>query len=1016
MLGWLKKRWFCPKTRLCTRAVVWPILLASALLIWLGAVGLPPWALRRFEASLSENGIPLKSAKAQFDLVNGLTLRGVQFGSSEASQVSFDRVVVRLRWDRAIKGHFDPVGLRLEGGVASMQLPGSAAAPLRWTRLQGDLQRRGERDWDLSSLVARSGALELRLEGVMRHPSQFLDWVDRAFPSETEFDWKPLLQAYESLNRLPFEEPIRLTVSGFVDGDRIAEADFAASLRVPDVVAGGWGVAGARLALNAPPVKAGSPKSISVDFRANRYQDPSRLVEDLRLSGRVSCDPEGLGLLGATASAEARSYSAEPFWIEDIETGLQVVVDDSGVSWSDLSHLEFGLDWDVTADRVGGASATLENVRIIGDYRPEQGASLSLESDRIERDGLEGSGVALMLRATGPRDGGLRGVFQPETGSAYSGKATINEVHAKNFSASSLRFDGDWGDEQGANLRFAADRGGQPLIELSGALQAAGPWSVSGATHLNISDLLAIAPSVAEGGIAAFEFESAPTIRFDWEAPRGPEVESGESILDWALTLGQLTGQATSGPGAFRGVEFQGATAELSLLDGLFEASDVGIERAEGEISLTYRQKISEAAYEMDVSGRVHAAALKGLFGPETQQVFDHFEVEKPIVARGVVTGPWETGEGTVDVHIAGKDWIIREVPFDTLETRLVYADDAVRLTDLSMQHATGPVSASRIDVALEDDFAVLEGVVSLASPREIAALFDEEDLELFDLLKFYNQPTVRCDGRVDFRGETIPDLKFQVDGRRGLFGRYFIDSYTGALHWTGEEVWLRDFLAACYQGTATGTAVFDLRENVASDLAFSLQVEALELQRVLRDAVDDGSLTGRLDGSLDVVSGRMEDEDTWKGSGLVKVREGRLIDEPIFGLVSTLLNRVAPGLGNIRATRAGAQFVLDQGVVRTGNLEIAGAQVGLNYRGTIGLDGAVMANAEAFLFDDRELIGKVGNLTLMPLAKTFTFRITGHVSEPNVEPLFLIPKILVAPLKPIETLDKLLPFDLPFR
>ena len=333
MIQWLKKRWRCSRTRWCARCLLWPLLLGLALLVWLGTAGLPAWALRRFEVALRDQGVPLEASRAQFDLVNGLTLREARLGMASGSRVSFDRAVVRIRWQQALRGVFDPIGLRLEGGLAAMAFPGSSGPPLEWTRLEGDLRRRGGQGWDLSSFVAHCGALELRLEGVVREPGQFVDWVDRVFPTETAFDWRPVWRAMDSLAQFPTEEPIRLTINGLIDGDRIAEADLSASVRFPDVVSAHWGVKGARLALVAPPVVAQDAKPVTLELRCDRIESGRRRVEALRVSLAALCDPDGVALLGATVNARAERLAYDEYWIEGADVELGSNLRASGVVW-----------------------------------------------------------------------------------------------------------------------------------------------------------------------------------------------------------------------------------------------------------------------------------------------------------------------------------------------------------------------------------------------------------------------------------------------------------------------------------------------------------------------------------------------------------------------------------------------------------------------------------------------------------------------------------------------------------
>ena len=78
-----------------------------------------------------------------------------------------------------------------------------------------------------------------------------------------------------------------------------------------------------------------------------------------------------------------------------------------------------------------------------------------------------------------------------------------------------------------------------------------------------------------------------------------------------------------------------------------------------------------------------------------------------------------------------------------------------------------------------------------------------------------------------------------------------------------------------------------------------------------------------------------------------------------------------------------------------------------LLYEGTVTFDGRVDARVDAELLRDAWLIGRVVSLVFWPVTKMLEYRITGTLSDPKSEPVF-IPKLLLVPLHPIRTLEEL--------
>ena len=123
----------------------------------------------------------------------------------------------------------------------------------------------------------------------------------------------------------------------------------------------------------------------------------------------------------------------------------------------------------------------------------------------------------------------------------------------------------------------------------------------------------------------------------------------------------------------------------------------------------------------------------------------------------------------------------------------------------------------------------------------------------------------------------------------------------------------------------------------------------------------------------------------------------------------------MAPGLGSSRVSGATATFTLTNSVIHTDDMEIRSPAMRLAYQGAIDFKGRVDAHVEARLLRDAWVIGPLVSLVFSPLTKLFEYKVTGTLSEPQTEPLY-IPKPLLFPFHPFRTFKELFSEEKPNR
>ena len=79
--------------------------------------------------------------------------------------------------------------------------------------------------------------------------------------------------------------------------------------------------------------------------------------------------------------------------------------------------------------------------------------------------------------------------------------------------------------------------------------------------------------------------------------------------------------------------------------------------------------------------------------------------------------------------------------------------------------------------------------------------------------------------------------------------------------------------------------------------------------------------------------------------------------------------------------------------------------------KGSVDLDGRLDARIEARLLRDTMAMGKAVSLLFSPLTKTFlNTKQKETLKKPNLEPIYILPRLLQIPLTPWRSLKELFP------
>jgi hypothetical protein len=306
---------------------------------------------------------------------------------------------------------------------------------------------------------------------------------------------------------------------------------------------------------------------------------------------------------------------------------------------------------------------------------------------------------------------------------------------------------------------------------------------------------------------------------------------------------------------------------------------------------------------------------------------------------------------------------------------------------------------------------------LSTADPLPVARAIGHKIGQAIEDFRFSSAPRVHINGVVPIRDEEKADVVFIIEGGPFHWENFNIPRIAGNLHWKGMTLALNNVSANLYGGDARGHAFFRFRDKQPAEYEFGVVTTNTMLQPLMADVFSaTNRIEGLLSGTLVVTRGDTADWRTWDGYGLLRLRDGFIWEIPLFGVVSPVLNSINPGLGNSRANAGRCSFNMTNGVMYSDDLEIQASAMRLQYTGTVDLYTRINARVEAELLRDVWLVGPLVSTVFWPVSKMFEYRVTGTLSDPKLDPVYIVPKLMQIPTLPFRFLRGLLPEESPPR
>ncbi len=472
-----------------------------------------------------------------------------------------------------------------------------------------------------------------------------------------------------------------------------------------------------------------------------------------------------------------------------------------------------------------------------------------------------------------------------------------------------------------------------------------------------------------------------------------------------------------------RGWSVDRLRTHFSYSNHVWRVPDLDLMQARTRLRLAGEVDMATKDFHGRAGGSMDAASVRPFLTTSNEvRGFQHLSFHDPLTltleAAGNLTNFHQLAAGG---RLGLKNFAIREQTVDTLAADFTYSNLTAEFFHPQITRANGAqtFAVEKLTLDIAGQKLIFAGGAGNVDPAVVGRAIGPKTAVAMAPYQFLAIPTAQVNGIVPLRhdadGELVitdADMRFYIIGDTPFRWRRFeTPRIRGTIHWLGNYLILTNAVAETYGGTTRGWGKFDLKTpGAGTEFSFFMSGTNADLHRMgLALWSPTNMLEGVLSGEIMVTSANSDDWRTWNGFGALKMREGLLWNVPIFGLISPLLNKLTPGWGNNRATEAAGQFTMTNGVIYTDSLKIHTALAQLAYFGTVDLAENVNARVTAQLMRSTPLFGSLFSTVLWPVSKAFECKVTGTLGQPKPTPIY-IPKLLLMPLHPIQSLEELLP------
>lgn len=1014
--------------RFCRCSILGGILALVALYLYLDQAGVPDFLRARLQRELRARGVDVEFSRLRFRWYRGLVAESVQFRCGdqvEGPELHMDEMVLRL----------DPVALRqrqlqlrsIEVINGQFVLPVTSTNDpvewVRWERIHAEVRFLSEDRWLLNRLTATFQGAQIHLSGVVTNASLIQSQRPFSAPSTASAPWRsPLRRLAQELRRMRFVEPPQVHLD--VSGDARRPLEFTATVRFQargvDTL---WGTSRRLVAVARLNQATGTPGLGRSELNLEAYDAHTPWSDTDRVGLTLFWSQSPTNPVPSTIDGRLDLDGVYTAWGETPQ--LQFAV--TGQPAADNPAL-LETEWRLTSGSlltVRGSSATNELIAhlVHDDIHPvPRRGDWKLHA----QDPSTSWGSARELRLTGtftpqsddaPRqatpDWGWWSALEPLR---VTWQADLEDLQLTNAVFQKVQCSGSWDAPRLVVERLHGVLDGR-RVELRGQVNIANRRvEADGQLALDVKRLASLLTPKTRDWLEDYDWVTPPSVRSrlwltlpawtnahpDWRAEVQPTLG-----LDGSL-------EGTNGPYHFKGLPMDTVRFHFQHTNRVWLLTDFVATAPEGRLAFTYREDQRTRNYRFDLDAHLDPHVLRPLVPTNYHRAFALFAFREPPKICGFVQGRWRAPEltafsGTIDA----RNFTFRGDDLRRLEARFAFGTNRwLTARDIRLDAGQGEVTAAGVDLNTTDGWLTLTDARSTVQPTRVTHAIGPQVEKTLSPYSFHRPPAAHVNGRINVRRTRDADLHIALDGGPFSWWRFQVPQIKGLLHWQGDSLSITNVEARFYQGNLDGHFDFDFAARHGAAFRFYAHLFNVNLHQMMADLWSPtNSLEGTLIADLEVTSANTDNWKSWQGFGRAELLDGYLWDLPLAGIFSDALNSVLPGVAKARFGGLTATYTITNSLIHTSDLALHSRAMRLAYRGTFDFDGNVDGRVEAQLLRELSGIGSIVRVVLFPVTKLFEYKVTGTLTHPEQEPLY-IPKALLFPLNPFGTIRDLLTPD----
>jgi hypothetical protein len=1037
------------------RITVWLIvLLLLGALVYLNQIGLPGFVKKPLLENLHARGLDLQFSRLRWRWYRGLVAENARFERADAPftpRLTLQEVQVRLNHRALSRLRLQVDGLVLRHGKLVWPIRETNQPPrqLAIENIQTDLRFLPDDEWALDNFNATFAGARLTLSGTVTNASAVRQWrfFQAKHPAPAELWQNRLRQLADTLESIRFSAPPALALD--IRGDARDPLSFTVRMRASAPRADTpWGTLAhgyATLGLYPSPTNKLSrgALSLSAEEAETRWARTKKVLLTAHLSsvgGQVNLANGDVTLSAAevqTRWADATNLlltvhaSSVANVTNLVSANLALGIEQAGTQWGSASNIVFNAQWlhaltnpvplsgqgQLICERVDARQAVARQVRLKAHLETAP-AGAPRQADASWADW---------------------GLIEPYI---LDWEAQVADVRTSELAAQEVTGGGSWLAPKLLITNFVAKLDQGQLSAEADVDVATRALNLRFASNLDPHGLAPIVIPAAERWLAPFTWEQPPELNGEVALVLPPWTNRPPNWRDDLESSLRLHGEVNLEHGlTYRNVKFSSIRSHVMYSNALWHLPDLtilvgtprrGVQVAGevgrlGEASLPSEGRL-EVALEADHRTQAFSAHLRSTLDPRVLRpaltlpktnVLDMVTFTEPPWIEAEAHGHWNDLNAIgVQGHVSLTNFTFRDQAISGVQTAVGYTNRVLQFTAPHVQRGARQATADAIVADFNRQLVFLTNAFSTVEPLVIAHVIGEHIVRAIEPYRFDQPPVGHVHGVVPMHGEDEADLHFDLSGGPFNWWRFHVPEISGHVHWLGQHLELSQIRMGFYGGQAEGGAVFDFHPGKPTDYRLVLTTTNTELHALMADLLTSTNrLRGALSGNLVVTHADTTSLQTWNGFGSLQLHDGLIWDVPIFGTFSDVLNGMYPGLGSSRPSAGSCTFGITNGVIQSHDLEIRSTMVRLEYRGSVDFEGRVKAKVQAGLLRDVSVVGPVVSAVFWPVSKLFEYKVSGTLGEPKLEPVFLIPKVMLLPFQmpfhPFKTLRGLLPEDI---